>query len=576
MRDDRAESDVSDESPGKPGRDWRARPLHAATDRAPVGVGVLDRELRFVYANAALADINGVPIEQTLGRTVREVLPPASAALAELTARRVLETGAPVHVVPPALESGVGHIARAWSATYYPVFDDAGAIVGVAGTVFDTTERVQRQARERFLAEAGAILASSLDYQATLETLVRLAVPFLADLCMVDLKDDGVSDGEPGRMRRVAVAHADPRTEPLALRLREHPAPEVDGDHPVARVVRMGEPFLMSDVTDEFVARMARSADHLQTARALHYRSVLAVPLVSRNRILGAISFMITDSDRRYTSDDLPLAREFARRAAAAADNARLYEAERAARAEAERLRQTAEHANLAKTQFLAAMSHELRTPLNAIGGYAELLGMGLRGPVTPQQQDDLERITRSQRHLLAVITDILNFARVDAGRVEYRMQRVAVAQVIAELRSLVAPQLEHKSLTLEVGECDPAIAVRADREKLRQVLLNLVANAIKFTGAGGRITITCVEDTAAGSATIRVRDTGVGIPADRLESIFEPFVQLHRTLSQPVEGTGLGLAISRDLARGMDGDLTAESVEGAGATFTLTLPIDC
>jgi signal transduction histidine kinase len=176
----------------------------------------------------------------------------------------------------------------------------------------------------------------------------------------------------------------------------------------------------------------------------------------------------------------------------------------------------------------------------------------------------------------MAVITDILNFARVDAGRVEYAMERVVVAEVLGELRSLVAPQLEYKSLSLDLDECDPAIAVRADREKLRQVLLNLVANAIKFTGDGGRITIACVEDSAAGTATIRVRDTGVGIPADRLDSIFEPFVQLHRTLSQPVEGTGLGLAISRDLARGMHGDLSAESTEGKGATFTLTLPIDC
>jgi len=243
----------------------------------------------------------------------------------------------------------------------------------------------------------------------------------------------------------------------------------------------------------------------------------------------------------------------------------------RAMATEAEhRARELAEEANRAKTQFLATMSHELRTPLNAISGYAELLSLGLRGPTTPEQQEDLARIMRSQRHLLSVINDILNFARLEAGHVEYHVTNVPLAMLLGDLESLIRPQLAAKQLEFV---CDPVpngVAAQADVEKVRQVLLNLLANAVKFTAPGGRIQVSSGHDDAR--VHIRVSDTGIGIPLDRRGAIFEPFVQLHRTLAQPAEGTGLGLANSRDLARGMRGELSVESDPGVGSTFTLTL----
>jgi signal transduction histidine kinase len=230
-----------------------------------------------------------------------------------------------------------------------------------------------------------------------------------------------------------------------------------------------------------------------------------------------------------------------------------------------------AEAANRSKTEFLASMSHELRTPLNAIGGYTDLLLLGVRGAITPEQQADLERIARSQRHLLGVINDILNFARVEAGFVDYDLRPVAVAELLAEVEPLVQPQLAARALDFAGDPGPDGVHVQADREKVRQVLLNLLANAVKFTEPGGRVWTSVAEQGSV--VAIRVHDTGVGIPADRLPSVFEPFVQVHRSLAKPVEGTGLGLAISRDLARGMGGDLTAESTPGVGSTFTLTLP---
>jgi signal transduction histidine kinase len=233
--------------------------------------------------------------------------------------------------------------------------------------------------------------------------------------------------------------------------------------------------------------------------------------------------------------------------------------------------RHQAEEANHAKSEFLAMMSHELRTPLNAIGGYAQLMEMGLRGPVTPEQREDLERIERSQRHLLGLINDVLNFAKLEAGRVQFLIARVPMHELLLGVEALVLPQLHAKGLRyVDAGDCGN-IAVHADEEKARQVLINLLSNATKFTAPGGEVRVGCIEEEEM--VHITVSDSGVGIPPDRLDAIFEPFVQIDRGLTSRQEGTGLGLAISRDLARHMGGNLTAISTAGVGSSFTLSLP---
>ena len=240
--------------------------------------------------------------------------------------------------------------------------------------------------------------------------------------------------------------------------------------------------------------------------------------------------------------------------------------------AEAEQARAEAERASRAKSDFLAVMSHELRTPLNAIGGYAQLLELGVHGPINDAQRDALARLARSQAHLLRLINDVLNLAKLDAGQVQYAAVDVALEETLASLEPLVAPQVRAKGLTFTWRPCDdPPLTVRADPDKLQQVVLNVVANAIKFTPAGGTIVVECnsVDD----QVHVRVRDTGVGIPPERLSFIFERFVQGDRALNRPHEGVGLGLAISRDLARGMGGDLTVESAVGTGSVFTIALP---
>jgi PAS domain S-box-containing protein len=230
-----------------------------------------------------------------------------------------------------------------------------------------------------------------------------------------------------------------------------------------------------------------------------------------------------------------------------------------------------AEAANRTKSEFLAAMSHELRTPLNAIGGYAELMAMGLGGTVTGEQQGYLEKIQRSQRHLLQIISDLLNFSRIEAGQIEYEVAPVPLQASIHSVRAMLLPQAGEKRIGLVLGPCPAGLCALADAVKMEQIILNLCSNAVKFTPEGGRVEVSC--ETRGDRVAVMVSDTGVGIPPDQADRIFEPFVQLGRGLTTQHEGTGLGLAISRDLARAMGGDLTVSSEPGAGATFTLTLP---
>ena len=334
------------------------------------------------------------------------------------------------------------------------------------------------------------------------------------------------------------------------------------------------------DITKD--PRYGHNAPHHGMPRGhLPVRSYLAVPVVSRGKtVLGGLFFGHERTDV-FTERHERLVVGIASWAAVAMDNARLYENEVRARAQLERAlleaqeaRAEAERANFAKSQFLAAMSHELRTPLNAIQGHVQLLEMGLRGPLTPEQAETLGRVQRSQRVLQSLINDVLNFARVEAGRVDYEIQLVDVREVLASVVQMVEPQLAAKTLTLTV-DVPASLRVAADPDKLLQILVNLLSNAIKFTDAGGRVSIDAPRRAGLADEVVylRVSDTGRGVPRDKQEEIFDPFVQLERSAPGEPPGVGLGLAISRDLARGMNGDLRVRSFEGLGSAFTITLP---
>ena len=312
----------------------------------------------------------------------------------------------------------------------------------------------------------------------------------------------------------------------------------------------------------------------------------LGVPLVAQGRVIGLLAVM-RKAGREMDSDDEWLLSALADQIAAPVENAqltakvqhatllienaRLYEAEREARREAERLRQIADAANKAKSEFIANMSHELRTPLNAIAGYVELLDLGLRGPLTDAQRDDLRRIEQNQRLLLALINDVLNFAKLEAGRVEFELTNVPMHELLGAMEALVMPQLRARSIRYSYEPVEPTLTAFADAEKVQQIVLNLLGNAIKYTGADGEIVLKVTD--RGEFVAVHVRDSGRGVAQEKLEQIFEPFVRVDTGYTRPTEGTGLGLAISRDLARAMGGDISVVSALGQGSTFTLRLP---
>jgi signal transduction histidine kinase len=246
-------------------------------------------------------------------------------------------------------------------------------------------------------------------------------------------------------------------------------------------------------------------------------------------------------------------------------------EERRAAERDAQQARAAAENANRAKGEFLAVMSHELRTPLNAIAGYVELLALGTLGELSDKQKDSVARIQRNQRHLLTLINDVLSFARMEAGHIVPHPVPVRVNDAIRDVEPLIQPDLQKKQITLEREAGDSSLTASADPEQLQQILLNLLANAVKFTDAGGRVAIGA--DAINGRIRIWVQDSGIGIPPEQIRNVFDAFFQIDRGTKRRYEGIGLGLTIARNLARAMRGEVTIESSVGTGTKATLELP---
>lgn len=403
-----------------------------------------------------------------------------------------------------------------FDATFVPVPREDGQIGGSLSTLFETTEKVRARAEViRGAAELSAVVRSipQAVYIGSEDGFTMVNAGALAETHCESIED---LNKNFARVRNELMA-SNPETgtplEPL--------------ERPLSRALR-GE-TLIQDVL-------------IQDARSHEQRVVrsAAGPVVVDGTVVAAVVINTDITDHV------------------------------AAEREAREARLQAEAANQSKSDFLAVMSHELRTPLNAIGGYAELLELGIRGPVNAEQRADLARIQSAQRHLIGLVTDVLNFVRVDRGRVEFSLADVSLEDVLAGIEALVRPQFQAKKVFYRQIPC-PQLHVVADAEKLGQILINLLTNAAKFTPEGGEVVVNCVAVDQF--VEIKVTDTGIGIDPAKLDSIFEPFVQVNYQLTRANQGVGLGLAISRELARGMSGELTAVSVLGAGSTFTLRLP---
>jgi len=435
-------------------------------------------------------------------------------------------------------------------------------LAGKASLALDNARLFEEAALARRRAELEAdrserlrSLAAALNQAATTEEVARVCVVHGMDALraaagsLAILSDDGES---------FSTLHLEGYDPEVASRWRSFPL----GDRrPLSDSVRTRRPVLIGSVAEW----RERYPELLDDAVRGGLKSFCAIPVILGDRPLGVLAFSFTQ-EQPFWDIDGPFVGAIGIQAAQALERARLLETERHARSEAEL-------ANRAKAEFLSAMSHELRTPLNAIAGYVDLLDVGVHGPVNEAQANALVRIKRAQELLLSLINDVLNFARIEAGRLEIVAEPVRVGDVIDSLGDLISPQFASAGLSYTPRVADPDAVVRGDPERIRQVLLNLLSNAMKFTDPGGGVTLSTRQ--VDGRVAISVTDTGRGIPEDKLKTIFDPFVQVdrHRTQSSQ-QGVGLGLAISRELARAMGGDLTVESRLDAGSTFTVTLPV--
>ena len=567
----------------------------------------IDSEGRILEFNPAAERTFGYRRPDLLGKPMVDfIVPPSLRDAHRAGMARYLNTGEP-HVLGRRIEI-TGHRAN---DELFPVeltilrVDRPGPPVFTA-YLRDLTEQKRLESVQQLLLRSTEILAASLDYEETLRNLSRVIVPDFADWYAVDIV------GSDGALRRLEVSHRDPAKVALAADLAKRYPDDPNQPQGVHEVVRSGKSQLIADLPDSLLAELAQNAEHLELIRQLGLRSAMIVPLLAGQRAVGAMTLVTAESGRRYDERDLAVAEDLARRAATAIEQANLFaevnearemlesqaveleaqaaelqqttaqleisvanmqkanEALRNESAEAQLARRQADEANRAKSDFLASMSHELRTPLNAIMGYAQLLEVGVHGTLDPRQLEDLQRIDRSSQHLLGLINDILNFAKIEAGRIEYALDRIAVDGVLARVEELIAPQAAAKHLTYTfVNECSD-VFVCADEDKLMQVFVNLVSNAVRYTREGGQIRVEC--SATADRVTTTVCDNGIGIPPDKLVAIFEPFVQVERGYAGNRQGTGLGLAISRNLARGMGGDLTVTSEVGKGSVFSVEL----
>ena len=406
----------------------------------------------------------------------------------------------------------------------------------------DVTERARVERERQFLATAGELLGSSLDYSATLRHVAQLAVPILGDVCIVDLRDADAG-GE------LTIASADPEMRELVREMRRRFPPAPDGPHPLAVAQRTGRPVLLPSLGDRLLAETTDDDEHRRFVRRLGVRSALFVPLVARGAVIGVLSSYATS--RALDERDLALALELARRAAAAVDNARSY---RAARQAAQ-----------VRDEVLGIVSHDLRNPISTISMCAEALAAR---PEPGEVAELAETIHRSTSWMLRVIRDLLDVSAIEAGRLHVEPQSTAAAPILEALEAMHAPHAADRGVALVVERPPAELRFVADAERVVQAVGNLLGNAIKFTPRGGRVTLSVAPRGEA--VAFRVRDTGRGIRPEHLPHLFDRFWQARESRRG---GAGLGLAIALGIAEAHGGRIEVDSVPDHGSTFTFLLP---
>jgi PAS domain S-box-containing protein len=526
--------------------------FHTFAENAADAIIIIDAASVIHFVNRAAEKIFGYPVREMLGRNLTLLMPDYLRHAHRAGLERYLSTGVR-HISWSGVElSGLRRDGREIALEIsFGEFSENG-VRYFTGIARDITEHKRQEATQRFLVEASALLAASLDYETTLQSVARLSVPFLADWCIVYVADDD------GAIRPIAVAHDGDAAKVESvweLERRENQNP--DAATGVSKAIRTGRSELYEDLPAADDAAMPGDAKRFRVARELGLESAMIVPLVARGRTLGAITFATSAPGRHYGLPDLALAEDLAQRAAFAVDNARLY--------------REAQEANRLKDEFLATLSHELRTPLTSILGWTNLLrSVKFDDATTTRALETIERNARSQKQL---VDDLLDASRIISGKLRLEMKPTELGGVVESACEAARPAAQAKGIELGVALDDGANLVAGDAERLQQVVWNLLSNAVKFTPAGGRVEVRLAREGT--QARISVADTGEGIREEFLPHVFERFRQADQTTTRTHGGLGLGLAIVRHLAELHGGTVAAASAgAGRGATFEVRLPL--
>jgi PAS domain S-box-containing protein len=522
----------------------REEEFHALADNIPQFAWMADARGNPYWFNQRWLDYAGTTLEEMRAAGPMRFLHPDHAQRANDSYQQAVVAGRAWEAMFPLL--GRSGRYRWFLCRAIPLQGVRGSIVRWFGTHTDVTE-------QRFLDEATKVLNSSLNYAETLQQIASLAVPDLADWCVVDLLEDQ-------EMRRVAIANTHPEGLRLAQEWNRTYPPVLDAETGVARAIRTGEPVLVSKITDQHLAEAARNADDLRQLRELHLVSYIIAPLLARGRALGAITLVTAESNRSYTQNDCEVAKELARRAGTAVDNARLYKESQQALSQ----REDAVHS---REEVLAIVSHDLRGPLSTIGLNAELLEQTYPAPDSTKR---LEAIHRSAARMEHMIDDLLDVATIEAKGLSLHYAIEDAERIVTTVIEAHEAAAAGKGITLTQDCALASVRLSCDRERIERVFTNLIGNSLKFCTSGAAISVR--GKVVHGEVAFSVEDTGPGIPAEQIPHLFDRYWTAHH--ARGTKGAGLGLYICKGIVEAHGGRLWVDSVVGRGTTFFFTLPL--